>query len=449
MIHRFLGRLRRRLGDAQAWRSARRDWDVAPYDPAPQALDDARGTLERILTENILPFWYPRTIDAENGGFRINHDERGEWVGQGCNRHLVSQSRTAWFFARLTNSAHRSDGHSAAARHGFEFLRDRLWDEEFGGFFWEVDGTGRTPIKLEKHLYGQSFGLYALAEYAIATQDAQAVSMARTLYGLLERHAHDGDNGGYREFLHRDWRPAEPSAATYMEDRADLKQFNTHLHVLEAFTRYYHLVQEPEVRNRLTELILIMSNAVVRKPITGCRNAHDDDWTPQDPATSRVTYGHDLENIWLLIEACEAVGLPNALLCDLYETLFYNAWRFGFDHRHGGVFYQGPPGKFAAARQKIWWVQAESLLCALHMHRLTRKKAYFRCFTKTLEWTTRYQIDWNLGEWHRRISPTGVSSGKKSGDEAGAWKAPYHNGRAIIRCLELVSEEQARSRDRM
>jgi mannobiose 2-epimerase len=342
-------------------------------------------------------------------------------------------------------SPYRSDSYGSAARHGFEFLRDCLWDDEFGGFFWEVDSTGRTPIKVDKHLYGQAFGLYALAEYAIATQDPHAESMARKLYGLLEQHAHDEVNGGYREFHRRNWDPAEPSSATYMESRADIKQTNTHIHLLEAFTRYHDLVRESAVRDRLIELILIMSHAVVRKRVMGCTDIHATDWTPSvNPAHLRVTYGHDLENIWLLIEACEAARLPNGPLRDFYESMFYNAWRFGFDHRHGGFFFQGPVGEFATARQKTWWVQAEALLCALHMYRLTRKQAYFRCFRETLDWIARYQVDWHVGEWHRRIATDGTPSGGKSGDQPGGWKTPYHNGRAIIRCLELVSDQQTR-----
>jgi mannose/cellobiose epimerase-like protein (N-acyl-D-glucosamine 2-epimerase family) len=86
-------------------------------------------------------------------------------------------------------------------------------------------------------------------------------------------------------------------------------------------------------------------------------------------------------------------------------------------------------------------VQAEALVCALHLYRLTRKEAYFHCFRATLDWIDSQQADWQVGEWHRRVETNGTVSGSKTADTPGAWKTPYHNGRAIIRCLELLPDQ--------
>ena len=47
----------------------------------------------------------------------------------------------------------------------------------------------------------------------------------------------------------------------------------------------------------------------------------------------------------------------------------------------------------------------------------------------------KHQVDWEYGDWHARVSATG----KPSGDKAGVWKSPYHNGRAMLQCLRLLS----------
>jgi mannobiose 2-epimerase len=70
------------------------------------------------------------------------------------------------------------------------------------------------------------------------------------------------------------------------------------------------------------------------------------------------------------------------------------------------------------------------------MYRLFNDQIYLKCFDKTLSWVLNYQIDWRKGEWHQRITPRG----KTIGNKAELWKTPYHNGRAMIRCLKILEE---------
>jgi mannobiose 2-epimerase len=110
--------------------------------------------------------------------------------------------------------------------------------------------------------------------------------------------------------------------------------------------------------------------------------------------------------------------------------------QFGFDFDRGGFFEWGRLGRDATGKAKIWWVQAEGLLAALTMFRLTRHAPYLAAFEKTLDWIVRAQIDWRGGEWHRTIDPEGRPSGAK----VDRWKGPYHNGRALIACLAIIQE---------
>jgi cellobiose epimerase len=405
------------------------------YRPAPEELLRSRQQLERILAENLLPFWSSQVIDGGEGGYRLNHNLLGQWQGP-ANKGLVSQARTVWFFSRLSRSPYGTPTHLALARHGYEFLRERLWDQDFGGFYWEVDSSGRTAVKPEKHLYGQAFGLYALSEYAAAAGDPSVLTLARELFRFIETYAYDSQYGGYQEFFRRDWGPVPHDSTSYMNTAPTLKLMNTHLHLLEAVTRFYLLTKDLLVKERLGELIIVQSNAVVRKTLGGCTDKYQRDWTPlQGPGYERVRYGHDLENVWLLIEACEAVGLPNSLLLDLYRALFRYALRYGFDRRDGGFYYSGLFNAPADQRHKSWWVQAEGLISALSMYRLTAEELYWQCFAKTLDWIVGYQADWQHGEWYMYISATG----EPTGDKTGAWKSSYHNGRAVLQCLELLS----------
>jgi mannose/cellobiose epimerase-like protein (N-acyl-D-glucosamine 2-epimerase family) len=432
---RVLGREQVKRGDDGTWR-------ILPAGAAPSAAEriytkaQAKALLERLLLENILPFWYPATIDEEHGGYRLNHDDSGRWLGP-ADKAIVTQARTVWFFSRLYNSPYGKPEHLEAARHGFRFLRDRMWDRENGGFYWSVTSDGSRPVEDQKHMYGQGFGLYALAEYVKASRDPEATALAKQLFGLMETKAHDDRHGGYLELFPRDWSrdPAkQPRVRASMgsDQPFGRKLMNTHLHLMEPFTTYYEVTRDEQVKKRLVELILVQSNAVVRKGLGACSDRYERDWTPlATPRDQRVSYGHDIENVWLLIVANQAAGLPNGPLTDLYKALFAYSLEYGWDREKGGLFYNGPFRQPADMRGKSWWVQAETMASGLHMYRLTGDEKYYEVFEKTLRFIDLEQADWKNGDWHAWV-------GAPQELKAGPWKGPYHNGRAVLECLQLL-----------
>ena len=399
--------------------------------------DRIQSTLEKLLLENILPFWLTHTLDTENGGYFLNHDIQGRPQGP-AKKQLVVQARCVWFYSRLIHEGMDKDEYRKAARLGYEFLRDKMWDKQHGGFYWEVDAAGDAATMPDKHLYGQAFGLYALSEYAQAFQDPEALALARRLFSLLDFTAHDSTHGGYRESFQRDWSyHADPLGKSYMGLPHNLKLMNTHLHLMEALTAYVRAGADPVGRERLLELITIQSNTVLRKNLGACTDQYTEDWTPlQGPAQDRVSYGHDLENIWLLMDACEAVGITDSPLRDLYKTLFAYSLKYGYDGKNGGFFDNGPFNQPADRRDKVFWVEAEALVSALRMYQLTGEDSYYRVFDQTLNWINTRQADWQYGDWFSTVPETGNPAGGK----ANAWKGPYHNGRAMLECLRAVKK---------
>lgn len=414
-----------------------------PYQPpespalaaGPKDILGTKPMLERLLTENIAPFWLSHTIDRAFGGFALNHTVSGR-PRRPANKTLVTQARMLWFFSRLHRSDYGDASHLDAARHGFEFLKDRMWDDEYGGFYWEVDATGRNATKENKHLYGQSFALYGMSEYVLASGDTSAAKLCRRLFDLMEDKAHDTAHGGYREFFRRDWQvPTERERGYLSEVMPGEKRMNTHLHLLEAFIGYYTVNPDQNVRDRLNELFVICSDTVVRTSASACTEHYASDWTPLlDNGRDFVSYGHDLEIIWLLIRTNEVLGLTNEPFMDLYTRLFQTSLQYGYDPDKGGFYTSGPMGEPAKDRRKMWWIQAEALVATLYMHHLTDAKVYAECYIKTLDWIVTYQTDWKNGEWHREVA----INGRPRGPKADGWKAAYHNGRAMIECIDIL-----------
>jgi mannobiose 2-epimerase len=391
--------------------------------------------LEKNLKENILSFWLNKSIDRAHGGYTINFGPRGEAKGPGV-KMIVSQSRTVWLFARAARANYCGKECLDAADHGYRFLKEKMWDKQNGGFYWEVDATGNQKQRTGKHLYGQSFGLYAISEYALASKRKDVLDFAVKFFNLLEEKSHDVKYGGYQEFFNADWTEAKEERP-YLGGAPGLKLMNTHLHLLEAMTTFYRASKLPLARERLIELINIQSNAVVRKTVGACTDKYDRDWTPRlENEFARVSYGHDLENIWLLMDACDAAGISNYPLLDLYRTLFDYSEQYGYDAQKGGFYDSGWFNKPADRLAKVWWVEAEAIVSALYLYRFTGDRKYLAAFEKTYDFIDQYLTDWENGEWHATINP----EGKPQGDKAQPWKAGYHNGRAMIESLQIIKQ---------
>lgn len=404
--------------------------------------------LRQNLEDVILDFWLPRCLDNEHGGYILSYDADGEFAGND-DKMIITQSRMVWLFTRLSRSDAVDGDYLDEARLGYEFLRDEMRDNEYGGYYWEVARDGEV-LKPRKHLYGQSFALYALSEYYRATGDEEAEKLMMELFETIDDAAKDHEHGGYREYFEPDWEQVTEGTTYLASIEPDwspkesgetvldptLKLMNTHLHLLEAFTTFYRATGHKTARERLHELLDILTNTVVRKDLTACTDKYNPDWTPRlDEEDFRVvSYGHDLENVWLTMEAADALGVSTRLFVDLYESLFEFSLDHGYDDKHGGFYFFGPPDSDATNRIKAWWVQAECMTSALRMYKETGAERYREVFEETYGFIERHVVDDEHGEWHSGVDGNLEPVGRKGA----MYKGAYHNGRALLECIETM-----------
>ncbi len=399
----------------------------------PSVVDPHIARLEQAL-DNIVTFWFPRCIDEVNGGYHLNHGTHGEDLGPGP-KMVISQARMLWLCSRLAQEGYRTSEMLAWADHGYRFLTERMQDHRFGGYYWLVRADG-TPRRVRKHICGQAFVLYAFAQYAAASGRDEALTAAASLFELVEERAHDSVHGGYIEAFRRNWEAPYPWQRPYVGGGASRhKSLNTHLHYLEALAAYQRVTPHPVIRDRLAELIGIQTSQVFGAFGDASTNLFERDWTPvlRKP-DARYSYGHDLENIWLIVDACKAAGVPVEPYLPQFRRVFDTSLRLGFDHEHGGFYFSGLPGEPSDERDKWWWVQAEAMVAALTMCQLTSEASYYEVFEKTWRFVDEHMIDWQNGEWFHSIGP----DGKPKSPKASEWKAGYHTGRAVLECLQIL-----------
>jgi mannobiose 2-epimerase len=94
---------------------------------------------------------------------------------------------------------------------GFYFLREKMWDKKFGGFFQIRSRDGSVSDNNgwldEKRLYGNAFGIYGLAALYEITQDEKILHLAKNCFYWIEEHSGDWECNGYFQFLTREGVP--------------------------------------------------------------------------------------------------------------------------------------------------------------------------------------------------------------------------------------------------
>jgi mannobiose 2-epimerase len=415
---------------------------LAPYalgEPEKPASKPSRAELEQqarrcrqILKTSIIDFYLPACLDRAHGGYL--ESLRGDKFAPTGERFVTLQARQLWFFSTLAAAGIEREAALAAAKSGFDFLEGKFRDRVHGGYFAKVSDDGR-PTDRRKHVYLQAFALYGLAAYHRARGDAAALTAAKDLFQTLEAKCHDAGNGGYTEFFTEDWRPiTDPRDPSYIGPPGT-RTFNTHLHVLEAFTELYRLWPDPLLRRRLDEL-LVINTLTIRLPEYGCNvDGFTPDWKPiRTPRNLRASYGHDVEAAWLCLDAARALGHPPALLGGWAEGLVGYSLRHGYDRARGGFFYTGPLGKDADDTRKEWWVQAEALVSLLELYQLTGRAEYYDAFARTLDFVATHQVAPSGGWWATR-----KADGSPAGTQrTGTWQGAYHSGRSMLFCARLL-----------
>jgi mannobiose 2-epimerase len=161
------------------------------------------------------------------------------------------------------------------------------------------------------------------------------------------------------------------------------------------------------------------------------------DWKP---VAGKVSYGHDVETAFLLTEAADALGRPDDLTTlDVAKRLWNNSLTYGLDKTNGGFFSEGPPGKPADDRKKVWWVQAEALNSLLLMEKEAGADGRYRsAFDATWRFTTEHQIDKDRGGWHDEVTEDGNKVLKP--DKSNDWKDPYHTVRALLNMSDTLKK---------
>jgi cellobiose epimerase len=386
-----------------------------------------RDEMKAELVDRILPYWMEKAVDGQFGGFLGEIDGSNNAVA-GAGKGAVLHARILWTFS----AAYRALGNPeylAAANRAAEYLLLNFLDHEFGGVYWMIDPSGQ-PVDDRKHVYAQSFAIYGLSEHYRATGDESSLTAAVALFELLELHAADLDRGGYEEALARDWSALDNVRLSEV-DANERRSMNTHLHILEAYTTLVRAHPYEAVRRKLVHLVEIMLDRIIDPDTGHLITFLTEHW---EPRSKTISYGHDIEASWLLLEAAETTGdLPLIERCRLLSVaIARNVLDDGINEL-GGIREEFVPGQESDTDME-WWPQAEGIVGFVNAFQNSDDHRFLDAALRLWTFIKHSFLDVAGGEWFRRVDGQGRPYLDR--EKVGPWKCPYHNGRA---CLEIMA----------
>ena len=408
-------------------------------------ISSLKAEAENHLLNELLPFWTSRMKDEVNGGFLTHFDKNGLDTGED-EKSLIAQTRCIYTIA----SAHRA-GYGAGkladlARHGVDFLINKMWDPQHGGFFWMMNRKGEVKID-QKIIYGHSFAIYCLSEYTLATGDKRGREYAEKTFDLLQKYCADTRHGGYWEMFHRDWTLCGPGS-----QGGDRKTLDVHMHLMEAFTTLYECTGLEVHRRKLLEDIDLLLNKIIHPVYKTGIPQFFKDWSvaPQikfdiiwgwdrfseegqkGNATDNTCYGHNAEFAWLLLHSLEILKADPEAYKELFKIIYDHTVDNGIDTEFGGVYVEGPHSGGVYDKEKEFWQQAEVLIGLLDAVVLFGSDKYWEAYKNVHRFVYDKVVNKGVGEWYPLLSRKGDPIWTHMGH---SWKINYHTVRAAIQSI--------------
>ena len=158
-----------------------------------------------------------------------------------AEKGAILNARILWSFSAAYRVLGNQEYLEAATR-AKDYIIEHFIDKEYGGVYWSLDYKGE-PLDTKKQFYAIGFAIYGLTEYARATGDREALEYALDLYDCIEEHAFDREHNGYIEACTREWGEIADMRLSELDANYPKSQ-NTHLHIIEPYTNLLRCLKE-------------------------------------------------------------------------------------------------------------------------------------------------------------------------------------------------------------
>jgi N-acylglucosamine 2-epimerase len=388
----------------------------------PERIDHLLTTYRDGLLLDTLPFWFPRSVDEQHGGFLFSRDRDGSLID--TDKSIWQQGRAAWLLSTLYSDVEPRAEWLTWARSGIDFLRRHAFDDD-GRMFFFVTREG-LPLRKRRYVFSEAFAIAALAAYGRAAQDEQALQEAIDLFDFTTHLL--TTPGLLPPKVNPDVRPMKGLAVpmimivTAQILRRAAPDPAPYTAIID---RYIEELRRDFMQPDLQAVLEVVS-------ADGKLVDHFDGRT--------LNPGHAIEAAWFILHEAKLRGGDPALI-EIGVTILDWMWEIGWDKEHGGITYfvdvRGLPVQEYWHDMKFWWPQNEAIIATLLAYQLTGDDKYAQWHTLVHDWTYRLFPDPEHGEWYGYLHRDGRLSSQLKGN---MWKAPFHIPRMQLVCWQLMEE---------
>jgi mannobiose 2-epimerase len=209
---------------------------------------------------------------------------------------------------------------------------------------------------------------------------------------------------------------------------------NTLLHVLEGYTNLLRAWPDPRLIEQQANLLRAFLDHVVDPRTHFTHLFFENDWRS---LSDHISFGHDIETSWLLVEAAETMGDLNIIeetrrvAVEMAEAVY----RQGLD-ADGSVLAEGSP-RGIHHPEKHWWCEAEGIVGFINAYQISGDEKYAAAALKIWDFIEAHMIDRQYGEWYKVLTRNGQPVPGQV--KTGPWEDPYHHSRACMEVIERIS----------
>ena len=380
------------------------------------------------LLNSCVPFWLNNGVDKKYGGILNCLDRTGKVYSE--DKSVWMQGRCGWMFSYLYNHIEKKQEYLDFAKSCIDFATKYCIDQADGRMYFTVTRDGK-PLRKRRYWFSETFYIMANAEYYMATKEEKYFETAKKyfdfVYGMYKDPTKDPFKITPKSYAEtRDTKTlANPmillNVASIMRD-ADSERFDYYDKIITGLIGDIKCFYKPEYKATF-ENVRAKDNGVILES-SPCRV---------------INPGHDIECSWFLLE--EGIKRNDKEIISFAETMFNDAFDFGWDKEYGGITYfkdiLGLPVEAYEHDMKLWWPHNETVIASLMFYKHTGEEKYKAIFDQVYEYAFTHFSDREYGEWFGYLRRDGKPTEPPC--KGHTYKGPFHVMRMLAKCCCLTT----------